>query len=30
MRKLVMGAIAVIALLVSGCIRKGPYYIYGD
>jgi len=30
MRKLILGTIAVTALLMSGCIRKGPYYIYGD
>jgi hypothetical protein len=29
-RKLIWGAIAVTTLMMSGCIRKGPYYIYGD
>ena len=30
MRRLALLAIGIMALLITGCIRKGPYYIYGD
>lgn len=30
MRRLILCAIGVAMLLMTGCIRKGPYYIYGD
>jgi predicted small lipoprotein YifL len=30
MKKLIWWAMAVMALMTSGCFTKGPYYIYGD
>lgn len=30
MRRLLLAALGVAMLLMTGCIRKGPYYIYGD
>lgn len=30
MRRLILAALGVAMLLMTGCISKGPYYIYGD